>query len=232
MRMNWTQRKMVKAPGGGVTIEAKQFRGSYASVSGANTQEVQNISLLLTYDAASAVIGGIAQGFSDAERIGKSIDIVEFGLFSMIRQRVPAGDPTCPSTIRTPRRFFVGIDTSSNGILQTGDVAIVQSLCGARNPNFRDRIRQLASVLVVPYVDSCARGIGAAVGDDMNHSSSYQFSYRKKFKKPIRTTYQNAGAVLGSLGTNIPWFWSYSHEKVATVHYQVESHWYVIYKDP
>ena len=148
----------------------------------------------------------------------------------MVRDRVPSGVATCPTTLRTPRRFIIAVDEASNGVLQTADQVCVQSLSGARNPNTRQRFRVLTSSLVVPYVDSVFR-TGAAVGDDMCHASCTQFSYRKRFKKAIRSTYVNNGYDHGSLGTNVPWVFAMRHEHVATHHYQFEGHWYIRYRD-
>lgn len=229
--LTYSKRTMRKLPGNmGIVAEIKQFVGAYQTASAAGGADSANCSLLNTYDAAAAITGGISQGFADGNRIGKTIDIVEIGVFCMLRQRVPHNDQTCGTTIRTPRRFFVGIDEASNGTAQTGAIAIHETFCGARNPNTRSRIRQLASVLVVPYVDSV--GKASLVANDMLHSSSYQFSYRKRFKKPVRTTYLNAGADAGALGTNVPYLFMYSHEKDVDLHYQVEAHWYVRYRDP
>lgn len=238
MAMQWTKRPMKVLPfNQGITAEIKEFRGGYASESAANGSDGVQMCLLNKYTAAGAVdnaengSGGISQGFDDAKRIGKSIDIVEIGAFVMVRDRVPRASPSCPTTLRTPRRFCIAVDEASNGAHQPASNVIVQSLSGARNPNTRSRFRVLTSQLVVPYVDSVPRSPGDPVADDMLHASCTQFSYRKRFKKPIRTTYLNNGYDHGSLGTNVPWIYAMAHEKVNTHHYQTEAHWYVRYKD-
>ncbi len=178
------------------------WRGKYrrAGFYGGIEKKFRDVSMAGTIASAGTVLStgtllGISQGTSEIQRIGNTIMVVSMQMQGHLR--LP------PTTVETDTyeevKMIVYLDKQCNGATAT----IAQMWEGTNTHDFNNlENRKRFRVLAKRYFSLKSTGGGGATGADNWAGDMKQFSWFKKFKKPIEIEYSGSGAAITDIRSN------------------------------